>query len=164
MVTNAVSNQSERRGVGSACVGILLGHGWGVMVWNGGGRSAAPMKDSLVLRLKLNGLMSRNFRVDLNLVLSLDSIQDLLLPSSSRLRRQQFALRLKPVLGPWVVLVEANCSSISRVIALILWCCFPQNNLRKCGGEVWSFPKEARCLCLGFPTKVNAHFIFFLTF
>lgn len=56
----------------------------------------------------------------LNLVLVLDLIQALLLPGSFRLRRQQLALRLKPLLVPCVVLVEDNCSSIGWVVGLIL--------------------------------------------
>lgn len=58
--------------------------------------------------------------MDLNLVLILDLIQALLLPSSFRWRRQQLALRLKPLLVPCVVLVGANCSFISCVVGLIL--------------------------------------------
>lgn len=58
--------------------------------------------------------------MDLNLVLALDLIQDLLLPSSCRSRRQQFALRLKPMLVPCVVSVEADCSSVSCVVGLTL--------------------------------------------
>ena len=48
----------------------------------------------------------------LNLVLVVDLMWNLLLPSVSGLRRQQLALRIKPMLIPGGVSVEANCGSV----------------------------------------------------
>lgn len=117
--------------------------------------------------LKISGLLSKENRFEPCSGVRFDS--GFASASSSKLRMQQLAFKLKPLLVPRVILVEANCSSIRCVLGLTLWCFFPQSNIRKCGREVWSFPEEARCLCLGFPTKVNAFFFFliflgFLTF
>lgn len=74
--------------------------------------------------LKISGLLSKENRFEPCSGVRFDS--GFASASSSELRMQQLAFKLKPLLVPRVILVEANCSSIRCVLGLTLWCFFPR--------------------------------------